>query len=53
MKMIKRMKNIINSNINAKLDKFEDPEKMIRYMMMPWLLSPNPGERRFHRCNEN
>jgi len=33
MKMIKRMKGIINSNISAKLDKFEDPEKMIRYMM--------------------
>lgn len=27
------MKGIINSNISAKLDKFEDPEKMIRYMM--------------------
>lgn len=33
MKMIKRMKNIITSQVSAKLDKFEDPEKMIRYMM--------------------
>lgn len=33
MKIFKRMKSIVNSNISAKLDKFEDPEKMIRYMM--------------------
>ncbi len=33
MKAIKRMKNIINSNISAKLDKFENPEKMVRYMV--------------------
>ncbi len=33
MKLFKRMKRIVGSRINDKLDKFEDPEKMIRYMV--------------------
>lgn len=33
MKMFKRFKNIINANVHAKLDKFEDPQKMVRYML--------------------
>lgn len=33
MKTIKRLKDIVNANVHAKLDKIEDPEKMIRYML--------------------
>ena len=33
MKTFRRFKNIINANVNAKLDKLEDPEKMIRLML--------------------
>ncbi len=33
MKLFKRMRRIVGSRINDKLDKFEDPEKMIRYMV--------------------
>lgn len=33
MKLFKRVKDIVNSNISAKLDKLEDPQKMIRYML--------------------
>ena len=33
MKMIKRFKKIMGSHINARLDKIEDPEKMVRYML--------------------
>ena len=34
MKTFKRFRNIINANVNAKLDKLEDPEKMIRLMLV-------------------
>ena len=33
MKTFKRLKDIVNANVHAKLDKIEDPEKMIRYML--------------------
>ncbi len=33
MKTFKRLKNIINSNLNSALDKAEDPEKMINLMI--------------------
>ena len=33
MKTFKRLKDIVNANVNAKLDKIEDPEKMIRFML--------------------
>lgn len=33
MKTFKRLKNIINSNVNSTLDKMEDPEKMINLMI--------------------
>jgi phage shock protein A len=33
MKTFKRLKNIINSNVNNTLDKMEDPEKMINLMI--------------------
>lgn len=33
MNAFKRMKNIINSNVNSTLDKMEDPQKMIRLMI--------------------
>lgn len=33
MRMFKRFKNIISANVHAKLDKFEDPQKMIRYLL--------------------
>lgn len=33
MKTFKRVKDIVNANVHAKLDKIEDPEKMIRYML--------------------
>lgn len=34
MKTFKRLKNIINSNLNSALDKVEDPEKMIGLMIV-------------------
>lgn len=34
MKTFKRLKNIINSNLNSALDKVEDPEKMIGLMVV-------------------
>jgi phage shock protein A len=34
MKTFKRLKNIINSNVNSTLDKMEDPEKMINLMII-------------------
>lgn len=33
MKVIKRFKDIVNANVHAKLDKMENPEKMIRFML--------------------
>lgn len=33
MKTFKRFKDIVNANVHAKLDKMEDPEKMIRFML--------------------
>lgn len=33
MRIIKRFKDIVNANVHAKLDKMEDPEKMIRFML--------------------
>ncbi len=33
MKTFKRFKDIVNANLNAKLDKMEDPEKMIRFLL--------------------
>ena len=33
MKAFKRFKDIVNANLSAKLDKMEDPEKMIRFML--------------------
>ncbi|MDC7245356.1 MAG: PspA/IM30 family protein [Sphaerochaetaceae bacterium] len=33
MKMIKRFKKIMGSQINDRLDKIEDPEKMVKYML--------------------
>jgi len=33
MKTFKRLKDIVNAQVHAKLDTFEDPEKMIRYML--------------------
>lgn len=33
MKTFKRVKDIVNANVHAKLDKIENPEKMIRYML--------------------
>lgn len=33
MRTFKRLRDIVNANVHAKLDKFEDPEKMIRYML--------------------
>ncbi len=33
MKIFKRTKNIIKSNLHAKLDKLEDPQKMIALML--------------------
>ncbi|MFA5468531.1 MAG: PspA/IM30 family protein [Sphaerochaetaceae bacterium] len=33
MKFFKRLRGIVNANLHAKLDKMEDPEKMIRLML--------------------
>lgn len=33
MKTFKRFRDIVNANVHAKLDKMEDPEKMIRFML--------------------
>ncbi|HHU88702.1 MAG: PspA/IM30 family protein [Sphaerochaetaceae bacterium] len=33
MKVFKRVRGIVNANLHAKLDKMEDPEKMIRLML--------------------
>jgi phage shock protein A len=33
MKFFKRVRRVINANLHAKLDKMEDPEKMIRLML--------------------